>query len=54
MFLSVPLTMVIKIILEHHANTHLIAVMLSPKEDVFKAVHAYSREKVIEDNSGKS
>jgi predicted PurR-regulated permease PerM len=54
MFLSIPLTMVIKIILEHHPRTHWIAVMLSPKEDVFKAIHAYSRQQRMEQNSGKT
>ena len=44
MFLSVPLTMVVKIILEHHERTHWIAVMLSPKEDVFKAIRTYAAE----------
>jgi predicted PurR-regulated permease PerM len=38
MFLSVPLTMAVKIILEHHERTHWIAVMLSPKEDVLSAI----------------
>lgn len=44
MFLSVPLTMVVKIILEHHERTHWIAVMLSPKQDVFRAIKAYAAE----------
>jgi hypothetical protein len=41
---SVPLTMVIEIIPEHHTRTHWIAVLLKPKEDVLKAIRSYSPE----------
>jgi len=54
MFLSVPLTMVVKIILEHHERTHWIAVMLSPKEDVLRAIQTYSGEGPADSSKGEN
>jgi AI-2 transport protein TqsA len=39
MFLSVPITMAIKIILEHHPSTHWIAVLLGSRDDVLHVLN---------------
>ena len=48
MFLSVPLTMVIKIIMEHNPKTKQIALALGTKKEVMKSLNEREKDMEIE------
>ncbi len=52
MFLSVPITMTIKIILENNPRTHWIAVMLGSKNDALSELEAYIMKKDNDNQKG--